>query len=263
MKRLHLFEFQDLPWLPRRIRDLATDVLRDGVVLRWDVYRPVVPILADLMRRTGTTTVVDLCSGGTGPWLNLKDHLEKEYGPFILHFTDKYPNHEAFSMAREKITDGRVRYDTVPVDATDVPDRLEGIRTMFTSFHHFEPDEATAILKDAYEKNDPICVFECTRRNLSATLGATLAAPLVAWSARWHARPVRVLETIVTYVIPIIPVILAWDAFVSNLRTYTPRELRQMTAGLHSDNYSWEIGYIQVGALDSITYAIGSPVKHA
>jgi len=46
--------------------------------------------------------------------------------------TDLYPNPKS-------AVDSRISWATEPVDATCVPPRLTGVRTMFTAFHHFRP----------------------------------------------------------------------------------------------------------------------------
>ncbi len=45
-----------------------------------------------------------------------------------------------------------------------VPRELKGFRTMFTSFHHFPPEEARAILQNAVDAGEGIGIFEITRR---------------------------------------------------------------------------------------------------
>ena len=53
----------------------------------------------------------------------------------------------------------------------NVPESLNGFRTLFSSFHHFRPEQARAILANAMEKKQAIAVFEdppqpsCARPN--------------------------------------------------------------------------------------------------
>jgi hypothetical protein len=61
-------------------------------------------------------------------------------------------------------------------------------------------------------------------------------------------------------VLPIIPLVLLFDGLVSCLRTYQPRELRELIGGLAAPEYRWETGE-QAGTFGSlpITYLIGYP----
>src|SRR5688572_33408345 len=116
--RLHLFELEDQPWFPNAIRDLATDYL-EFMEAKMGLHRPVVPVLADALRASGSDTVVDLCAGGGGPVIALQRALADAGVDARFILTDKYPNLPAFErIAREHAgIDGH----TTPVDATAVP----------------------------------------------------------------------------------------------------------------------------------------------
>jgi hypothetical protein len=62
-----------------------------------------------------------------------------------------------------------------------------------------------------------------------------------------------------TYLLPVIPLVLFWDGIVSNLRTYSPAELQELTLGVQRDGYRWEIGKIPAGSC-KITYLLGYPL---
>lgn len=49
--------------------------------------------------------------------------------------TDLYPNPSSGLHPR-------IRWQLDPLDATRVPPRLTGVRTMFSAFHHFRPNAA-------------------------------------------------------------------------------------------------------------------------
>src|SRR5262245_45657432 len=93
--RIHLFELEDLAWFPPIIRDLATDYLQ-FIATGLSLHRPVVPLLADALRASGSTTVMDLCSGGGGPVGALREELVRTGLDVRFILTDKYPNHDAF-----------------------------------------------------------------------------------------------------------------------------------------------------------------------
>src|SRR5437867_274577 len=135
MARLHLFEIHDQPWCPPSLRDALTDFL--GFALRLGgSYAPIAPQLRAAVARAGAARIVDLCSGAGGPWPALRRDVSV---PILL--TDKYPNRQTRT--------GTLPFHPEPVDATAVPADLGGFRTLFTSFHHFRPDEARAILANA------------------------------------------------------------------------------------------------------------------
>lgn len=54
---------------------------------------------------------------------------------------------------------------------------------------------------------------------------------------------------LLSFVVPVLPVIVTWDGVVSALRTYNPAELDAMVRPLAAEDYEWEAGRIPgVGA---------------
>jgi hypothetical protein len=70
MRRIELHEIHDHPGFPAMLRDLVTD----GMQALWNFGNTYKPILGDLLRgmkQAGSREVLDLCSGGGGPWIRL------------------------------------------------------------------------------------------------------------------------------------------------------------------------------------------------
>ena len=132
---------------------------------------------------------------------------------------------------------------------------------MFAAFHHFRPAMAKAILKDAFDHRRTICIFEAGAGNWFSALLAAILVPINVLLLMPWARPFRWSWMVFTYPIPLLPLILMWDGVVSNLRIYSPGELREMTAELRAADYGWEIGRIPVrGMPGGLPYLIGRPV---
>ena len=74
MRRFHLIEIHEQVWCPAVIRDCATDYLQ-YVIHATNAYEPIAERLKDAVARTEATRIVDLCSGGGGPWLRLEQTL--------------------------------------------------------------------------------------------------------------------------------------------------------------------------------------------
>lgn len=256
-RRIHWFEFEDLPGLPRAIRDAITDLL-EHQLRAYRIYDPVCDRLWALTGGLdGTIPLVDLCSGGGGPIARVQHLLARRGGGLDkVVLTDKFPNAEAF--ARRHAADPRIGFVRTSVDATDVPATLRGVRTLFTAFHHFDRQTALGILRDAAAKRAPLAVFEFTGRRWSNVLGAALTGvPLVCWDTLW-LRPFNLSRALLTYVLPVIPLCYTWDAVVSHLRSYTADELRAMAAEVGGEGYRWEAGELP-GKFFPVTYLIGEP----
>ncbi len=257
MKRFQLIEIEDQDWLPTSIRDALTDYLQFVINLT-QPYAPIVPQLRHALEETNDRQVVDLCSGGAGPWLSLHPGLQESVS-FSVLLTDKFPNLQAFQRA-DSVSHGALGFVADSIDATDVPDEIVGFRTLFSAFHHFQLTEARAILDDAIKKRQGIGVFEATHRSALAILLMFLT-PFLVLIFTPFIRPFRWSRLLWTYAIPVVPFIVLFDGIVSCLRTYTPAELQMLTAELSSETlYQWEIGEQQAERAPlPITYLLGYP----
>ena len=256
MRRFQLFEINDQTWLPNSVRDALTDYLQ-FVTFRAQPYTPIVPRLERALEQAEARQIVDLCSGGAGPWLSLYPILRQSRSIRVL-LTDKFPNARAFERANS-LSNGALEFIAESVDATDVPDEMIGFRTLFASFHHFSPAQARAILSDAAAKRQGIGVFEATHRSALAVLLMFLT-PLIVLTVTLFIRPFRWSRLLWTYLVPIVPLIVLFDGIVSCLRTYNPTELKALTAELSGTQYQWEIGEHRIKRQPlPITYLLGYP----
>lgn len=256
--RVHLFELEDQASLPAVVRDLATDFLH-FVESAFELHRPIVALLGDALRATGAKHVIDLCSGGGGPVPELQRALAGTGVSVGFTLTDRFPNVEAFRRAVEA-SQGAIAYIAEPVDARAVPRRLTGFRTLFNSFHHFRPDQAMAILRDAAQARQPIGIFEFQERSIPTLLFFLLLTPLAVALATPFIRPFRWKRLFWTYVLPLVPLTCWWDGIVSQLRAYTPQELERLAAGAAADSYTWRAGKLPIASIPGyLTYLLGTP----
>lgn len=250
MQRLHLIELEDLPWFPRPIRDGGTDLL-DVLFARMRFYRPLAPKLRALMDATQTSTLMDVCSGGGGGALAMLGELDAAGRRDIdLVLSDRYPNEAAIERIRA-LGDPRVRYHREPTDALEAPAKEDAIRTMFGALHHFRPPQVRQILQRAVDANAPIAIFDVAAspalRKLPLALAPLAALPnlailfIAALALVPLARPFRVTRLLLSYGVPLIPALFAWDGTVSALRAYLPEELLSLARSLDgAGRYDWE-----------------------
>ncbi|HKV28616.1 MAG TPA: hypothetical protein VJN90_10135 [Candidatus Acidoferrales bacterium] len=258
MRRIQLFEIHDQRWFPTFLRDHVTDALQ--IILTFGhLYKSITHRLEKALGNARTRRVVDLCSGAGGPWLSLCRTIEQETGePIDVCLTDKYPNAAAFIRANST-SRSSIRFLTDPVDAMRIPSKLSGFRTLFTAFHHFRPDDARAILQNAVDSRQGIGVFEAPGRR-ALTISLVFLMPITYLVVLPFVRPFQWSRMIASYLIPVIPFVLWFDGIVSCLRTYSLRELRELTAKLGDGTYHWEIGEENGSSLPvSVTYLIGCP----
>jgi hypothetical protein len=259
MRRIQFFEIHEQSWFPPFLRDFVTHALQSGLELL-NAYAPIEPILRSALDSAESRNVIDLCSGGGGPWLDVSQRLNRGGQSLQIRLSDKYPNIRAFQNASAFAGD-LFAYCSEPVDAMKVPRALTGFRTIFSSYHHFPPDEARAVLQDAVDAGESIGIFEITRRAPSAMV---LMFPwaLLVFVTTLRTRPFHWSRLFWTYVVPVIPFVVLFDGVVSCLRTYRPQELREIIGKLTGSEYEWSVGEILgLHGKIPITYVIGRPRK--
>jgi hypothetical protein len=226
-------------------------------------YAPIADLLRIRLEESRTERVVDLCSGAGGPWPSLVRDFEMQGAtPPQVFLTDKYPSTRKLDDL-ESPRLKRIHYVEQSIDATQIPKNFQGFRTLFSSFHHFDRDEACRLLQDSVNRKEGIGIFEAPGRH-ALTFLSLFFIPIAVWLFTPFRRPFRWSRLIWTYLIPLIPFVLFFDGFVSCLRAYSLEELEEMIDGLPQNEYRWELGE-EVGELLPlrITYLIGSPLSGA
>lgn len=261
MKRIHLFEFTDQSWYPDLFRQFQTDYLQFAASLG-SGHENLVPIIKRAMDSIHSNEIIDLCSGGSGPWLHLANQLANAGLSVNVTLTDKYPGQQFVSRWADS-PHPHIKYHPEPVDALHVPMPLRGMRTMFEGFHHFKPDQAKKVLEDAVEKHTAIGVFDAS---LKPPLGLLLLilSPVITCLTYFFITPFIKPRSIArffwTYLVPVVPLATVWDGVISLLRTYSPGELTELVHEIDAPDYIWEIGYASTGThVFRFAYLVGYP----
>lgn len=124
---------------------------------------------------------------------------------------------------------------------------------MFGALHHFPPSIVPRILQDAVAARAPIAFVDVAAspvlRRMPVALAPVAALPnlvalfVMALMLVPLARPVRCSRVLWAYVVPLIPLLFAWDGTVSALRAYTPEELLALATSVPGgEAYRWEAG---------------------
>ena len=102
-------------------------------------------------------------------------------------------------------------------------------------------------------------MFEVVERTPKGVLGS-LFIPLLVLLFTPLIRPLTLPRLVLTYVVPLFPLVIFWDGLVSALRAHRPEELRWMTESLQREGYTWEVGVARVPGKPPVTYVLGLPV---
>jgi len=253
MHRVQLFEFLDQSWLPGQLRAAATRYLTAAHAATpfpalWAA------ILAGVLEQCGIDRIVDLGSGTGGPMELVLAELAKLGHTPQVTLTDLYPLPTSSTSWTPSI-----HYWQEPVSAASVPPQLQGLRTLFATFHHFAPPMARAVLQDAFRQRQAICIFEATSRTVPA-VAASFLIPILVLLLTPSVRPFAMFQVVFTYLLPVIPLLAFWDGLVSQLRTYSMDELKDLAADCTAPDDEWESGTVEAKGVPFKTcYLIGRP----
>ena len=256
MRRLHFIELHEQRWVPRFLRESFVESL--SIVLRiTGVYSGVPPLYAEWLRNSGGHEVLDLASGAAGPTATLITDLQRigvEPPRFCL--SDLFPVEDKFIEMRLAHPQ-HISFITEPVDALRVNTAYaHDLRQIISAFHHFKPDQARLIVEDAVKQSKGICILEPFQRNVLHLLIAALTI-FPALIAPFFAQKRSLRHFLTTLVIPIVPLMLVFDAAISVLRSYKKEEIKQMVDSLSADNFRWVIGSTRFMLLFQTTYVFG------
>ncbi|MEZ4394750.1 MAG: hypothetical protein R3A48_27055 [Polyangiales bacterium] len=263
MRRVHLLELEDLPWVPSAVRDGGTDLL-DLAFDRMGFYDGATSKLLALIETTGASRVIDLCSGGGGGALSMRRRLRAAGCEVEITLTDRYPNADGAARVRA-LNDPRTRYLAEPADAMRAAGDAPGVRTMYSAMHHFRPDDVTALVAAVVARREPLAFFDVAASPALRRVPLALAPPAMAMNMLALfvgclvitplARPLRASRFALTYALPLIPALVAWDGTVSALRAYTADEaLALARAAPGADGYDWD-----AGVAGPALYLLGAP----
>ncbi|WP_299519356.1 hypothetical protein [Winogradskyella sp.] len=250
MKRIQLFEFEDLNWFPSTIRTGMTNLL---VVLQkmMGTSDIIASIISNIKLRNDFSKIIDLGSGSGGIMLEVIEKLNKNNQKQIqLLLTDLHPNPKI--VKRINLSNiANVSYNENSIDATSLGNSPTGLKTMMNSFHHMPPDVAKRILKSAQDNKEVLLIYEIGE-NTIPTLLWWLLLPLslailfiMALFMTPFIKPLSWSQLLFTYLIPIIPLCYAWDGQASIMRIYTFNDIEYLIKDFRNESYSWEITQAQ------------------
>lgn len=243
MKRVQLFEFEDLSWFPDVIRSGMTRVL--GAMHRvTKLHETLANECLQVMDKSDENSILDYCSGSGGAMPEVLEEIQKTNSTITLELSDKYPNKE--SIKRFSKRDG-ITYHDESIDASKIERKRPGLKTIVNAFHHMPADSARNILRTAQAQGDTILIYEMAENKIPLLLwwlflpiGLCIVF-LMALILTPFAKGVTLSQIFFTYIIPIIPMCYAWDGQASMPRIYSPADIDKLLEEIGSkEGYEWE-----------------------
>ena len=227
---MFLKELEDYSWFPPVLRKMQLEYV-GWISASLAVYRP----LGKIMEGFPSNQWIDLASGSGWPALYLK---KKATDPIFFRLTDWYPN----SASKEVLK--HMEYDPQPLNLLDFQPEAGQQYSMFNAFHHFTTQEQKQIITKMKEAKAGFIIAEVLEPSLLSFIQVTLAALLVQPLSAWAIRPFSFLRIATTYLVPIQLATVAWDGWLSVLKSKTLAQYQDLVRGISSSEYVIQVARI-------------------
>jgi hypothetical protein len=220
---MFLKELEDYPWFPSSLRKMQLEFV-GWISATLELYRP----LCKILERFPSNQWIDLASGSGWPALYLK---EKASNPVFFRLTDWYPN------SASKLVLKHLEYEAEPLNILDFQPQAYQQYIMFNAFHHFTSQEQKHIINKMKEAKAGFIIAEVLEPSLFSFIQVTLAALLVQPLTAWAIRPFSFLRIMTTYVVPIQLATVAWDGWLSVLKSKTIMQYQDLVGSTSDSDY--------------------------
>lgn len=173
--------------------------------------------------------ILDLGSGGGGPVETILRAAEKD-GLRLpkIYLSDLYPSPQHYQGLRDALGADRIDYLKEPLSAWSANQPPFELRSICSTFHHFKPAEARLLVERALTSGKGLFILEPLQRNLRHFLMVLLSGPFPYMLAPFFAERWSWHKFLLCTVLPVAPLMVAFDGCVSVLRTYTAQEITDM-----------------------------------
>jgi hypothetical protein len=288
------FEIIDEHWLPSWMKNF----LQDTMFFKWNLTfqndlfdeKIITELIQFFQTHPSVTRIVAIGAGGGGvePFLlqTFRDKYNYHHN-ITLTLTDLVPNIERWESVKSEFPELMIDYISEPIDATNLPVELNGVRFFSGMIHHFEPSLIREILQDCLEKSQSIVIIDGKSSFSQALIGPFRSAALSlltpvysipkairSRNADANADGENLLKLMITKVqliwmeflrclftwTGILPFIQAHDMFVSNLRFYSQSDFQAIISSLSYPNDQKEFDFFYYFSnSSSLTLTIGTP----
>jgi SAM-dependent methyltransferase len=224
---MFLKELEDYPWFPSYLRKMQLEYV-GWISVQLRLYHP----LLKLIQQFPSNKWMDLASGSGWPAF----YLQKNSSPQIHYtLTDLYPDSVSNEVSKY------VNVEVKPLNLVDFQHEAGIQYSMFNAFHHFTSPQQKEILKKIKEAKSSCIIAEVLEPSWLCFLQVSLAALIVQPLSAWAIRPFSIARILTTYIIPIQLITVAWDGWLSVLKSKSLKQYKKLVSDLADNQYSIEV----------------------
>jgi len=135
----------------------------------------------------------------------------------------------------------------------------KGLYISVNAFHQLRETEAQYLLEEIAKSRNPVAIVEGNNDSLWQVFGMTIIVPLTVLLTAPFVKPFRFSRLILTYLIPILPIVTFIDGAIALTRLYATSDLDELSGSIKESNYTWRSGKLDNGRGGKIIYLLGYP----
>lgn len=224
-------ELEDYSWFHPLLRRYQMDYI--GSMVSWlGMYRPLIPVAAQMVNANDPVVIQDLCSGSGIPAIYMQHHVQLI--PKTL-LSDKYP-FIAFTDSEE------LEYIKSPVDVLALIPQQGICYTMYNGIHHFSPGDQVALVKKMIAGRNSFLFAEILEPGIFTMIKIILTATLLQVFTAPFIKPFSLKRLFFTYVIPVNLFTVMYDGIISVIKSRSVDQYRRLFEGLSVNDFEVSVG---------------------
>jgi SAM-dependent methyltransferase len=239
-------ELEDYPWFPSYMRKMQLEYV-GWITIKLKLYRP---LLREL-NRFPSSHWLDLASGSGWPAFYIQENSSTK-----IHYTisDLYPD-SVSNQVKKKVV---LKHESL--NLVEFEPQIGKQYSIFNAFHHFTLAQQKHIIKKMKEARAGCIIAEVLEPSLFCFIQVTLAAIILQPLTAWAIRPFSILRIITTYLIPIQLITVAWDGWLSVLKSKSFKQFKLLVEEFPDNHYSIEVKRVKQ-LHGTLIYIIAQPIS--
>lgn len=228
---MFLKELEDYPWFPSYLRKMQLEYV-GWISVQLKLYRP---LLKEIIKFPSEQWI-DLASGSGWPAFYIQKNVSHQ-----IHYTlsDLYPDSVSNEVKKQ------VEVEPESLDLNKFEPQNGEQYSLFNAFHHFSSAQQKQLIKKMKEAKASCIIAEVLEPSLLSFIQVTLASFIVQPLTSWAIRPFSILRMITTYVMPIQLVTVAWDGWLSVIKSKNINQYKELLSEFNDNQYSIEVKRIK------------------
>lgn len=232
------FQISNAKWTPASFKNLVTEFL-DYIVQLVEANKPFCALINKSANKPLKFYLYAPEVGGSSAFT----------ASFLLK---EFPKAEIFLIA-DNLTSQRLQHlqSLVPDLASaqkipfhEIPPQNAKAEQILISVNHSHLISDEALHQDLLRMTshfDQIIIGEGNNQSLRQVIGMLLLSPLVACICSFFVKPFRVSRLLLTYILPILPLVISWDGILALFMIRSPQKIKSLTEKL-PQNWNWQSG---------------------